>query len=49
MIKCKKCDLSLDNKVTFKCKNCNTYFCEDCAKNTKNICPNCYNDIDYYD
>lgn len=30
----------------FCCKNCGKTYCEKCAKSTKNICPNCYNDLE---
>ena len=49
MKECKNCQKDITDQTAFKCNNCKALFCEECAKKTKNICPHCYNDIDFAD
>lgn len=44
---CKKCDGEIKQGNVMGCTACETIFCEDCAKKTHRICPNCYSDMEY--
>ncbi len=47
MNECKNCRNKINENYMMVCPNCGASICEKCAKQTKNICPYCYSDLDY--